>query len=202
MSISGGPKQCVLPALVSTPAHCNLARCAQGSAVLLHGPCSKNPSLTPVPTTSRSHTQHLSPHALELPSKPGPPSKHATTLEPFCDRQPSTHLSLMYSLYTTLAAMRVLGCARRRCVMKHSSNSSLNPSTTRSGFWPKISICRLCLSVVRWHLKPFSSRHCFWHICTEGAAIGSGRPAAGRSVRASSHCTNMLPGQSYRASSS
>ena len=33
-----------------------------------------------------------------------------------------------------------------------------------SGASPNTIICRLCDSLVRWHLKPFSSRHCFWHI--------------------------------------
>ena len=38
------------------------------------------------------------------------------------------------------------------------------PSTTRSGAWPKMAICRWCDSDMPWHLKPFSSRHCFRHI--------------------------------------
>lgn len=28
----------------------------------------------------------------------------------------------------------------------------------------KMAICRRCDSEVQWHLNPFSSRHCFWHI--------------------------------------
>lgn len=28
----------------------------------------------------------------------------------------------------------------------------------------KMAICRRCDSDVQWHLNPFSSRHCFWHI--------------------------------------
>jgi hypothetical protein len=43
--------------------------------------------------------------------------------------------------------------------------SAAHPSTMRAGFCPKMSICRLWLSELRWHLNPFSSRHCFWHIC-------------------------------------
>ena len=37
-------------------------------------------------------------------------------------------------------------------------------ASPRVGAWPKTSIWRLWPSLVRWHLKPFSSRHCFWHI--------------------------------------
>jgi hypothetical protein len=33
---------------------------------------------------------------------------------------------------------------------------------TPSAFWPNSSIWRMWLSLVWWHLKPFSSRHCFW----------------------------------------
>lgn len=35
---------------------------------------------------------------------------------------------------------------------------------TRSGASPNTIICRLCESELRWHLKPFSSRHCLPHI--------------------------------------
>lgn len=42
--------------------------------------------------------------------------------------------------------------------------TSENPSTTRSGASPNTIICRLCESELRWHLKPFSSRHCLPHI--------------------------------------
>ncbi len=35
---------------------------------------------------------------------------------------------------------------------------------TRSGASPNTIICRLCESESRWHLKPFSSRHCLPHI--------------------------------------
>lgn len=37
---------------------------------------------------------------------------------------PAAHLSWMYSLYTTFAAMREYGCARFRCSMNVFSNSS------------------------------------------------------------------------------
>jgi hypothetical protein len=47
---------------------------------------------------------------------------------------------------------------------KVSRNSSEKPSTTRSGAWPNTCICRWCDSDMQWHLNPFSSRHCFWHI--------------------------------------
>lgn len=35
---------------------------------------------------------------------------------------------------------------------------------TASGFSAKILICLRWPSLVWWHLNPFSSRHCFWHI--------------------------------------
>ena len=35
---------------------------------------------------------------------------------------------------------------------------------TAPGFSANIRICLKCESLVWWHLKPFSSLHCFWHI--------------------------------------
>merc|ERR1719387_2771261 len=48
--------------------------------------------------------------------------------------------------------------------MKPHSNSFENSSMNLFGSWTKICICRWCPSDIRWHLKPFSSLHCFWHI--------------------------------------
>ena len=44
------------------------------------------------------------------------------------------------------------------------SNSVENSSMNDFEFCENISICRMCDSDIVWHLKPFSSRHCFWHI--------------------------------------
>jgi hypothetical protein len=73
-------------------------------------------------------------------------------------------LSEMYSLYTSFARTRFTLWRRERSSRKHSSNSSLNSFITESGFSAKTSICRWCDSDMAWHLNPFSSRHCFWHI--------------------------------------
>ena len=34
----------------------------------------------------------------------------------------------------------------------------------RVELFAKMAIWRRCDSEVQWHLNPFSSRHCFWHI--------------------------------------
>lgn len=70
----------------------------------------------------------------------------------------------MYSFQTTVAATRVVRCERFKCSMNCSSNSSENPSINRSGLSPNTCICRWWPSDKQWHLNPFSSRHCFWHI--------------------------------------
>ena len=58
----------------------------------------------------------------------------------------------------------MVGCARRMCSSQASSNRRENSSTTRAGASPKRAICLACDSELRWHLKPFSSRHCLEHI--------------------------------------
>mmetsp|Transcript_41595 Transcript_41595/g.93844 ORF Transcript_41595/g.93844 Transcript_41595/m.93844 type:complete len:203 (-) Transcript_41595:3-611(-) len=73
-------------------------------------------------------------------------------------------LSPMYSLYTRFACVRLVLWWRLSVSRNSSSNSFEYRSTTAAGFSAKIRICRRWPSEVWWHLKPFSSRHCFWHI--------------------------------------
>jgi len=53
--------------------------------------------------------------------------------------------------------------ARFMCSRKDSWNSSVYSPMTLLALCPNTSICRRCPSLIWWHLKPFSSRHCFWH---------------------------------------
>ena len=51
--------------------------------------------------------------------------------------------------------MKRRGCLGRRAELGTA------PWMMRSGASPNTIICRLCESESKWHLKPFSSRHCF-----------------------------------------
>ena len=73
-------------------------------------------------------------------------------------------LSWMYSWYTTFECTRFVPCRRESTSRKFCSNSLEYVCITLPGFSAKMRICRRCPSLVWWHLKPFSSRHCFEHI--------------------------------------
>ena len=72
--------------------------------------------------------------------------------------------AITYSNLTWFACTRLVPYCRRKRSMKSSRNVWENVSINLSGFSATNSSWRWCDSDIRWHLKPFSSRHCFWHI--------------------------------------
>ena len=71
---------------------------------------------------------------------------------------------------TRVGCAGMMGTARppRLQESKHVTTCHMTGAARRdalcSGIWPNTSIWRLCDSLVWWHLKPFSSRHCLLHI--------------------------------------
>lgn len=77
------------------------------------------------------------------------------------------HLNLVISLNSwSCAKQRTRFVPQRRLSKSRKSlrNRFENSSWNLFGFSAQSSSCRWWDSDMIWHLKPFSSRHCFWHI--------------------------------------
>lgn len=68
----------------------------------------------------------------------------------------------MYSWYTVFALTRFVLYRRESSWTKSCWNWELKSAMCLPAFSPTTSIWRRCDSDWAWHLKPFSSRHCFW----------------------------------------